>query len=161
PAGHAGPQSDEPDRVRPGAPRPRWRRLDRDAVRDPGLRRADVARRRRRAPRRTRIGDDARRGCRLPRDRSRRHDDGDRKTVIFGLTAHGPSMVASASMRTRALVVTFAVLVAVQARAENPFSCGSGTVSRIRFDKARTKIAFKGEFTPPAGFNPFTNGLSI
>ncbi len=64
-------------------------------------------------------------------------------------------------MRTRALVVTFAVLVAVQARAENPFSCGSGTVSRIRFDKARTKIAFKGEFTPPAGFDPFAHGLSI
>lgn len=64
-------------------------------------------------------------------------------------------------MRTRALVAALAVLVAVQARAENPFSCGSGTVSRLKFDTARTKIAFKGEFMPPAGFDAAANGLSI
>jgi hypothetical protein len=64
-------------------------------------------------------------------------------------------------MRTRALVATLAVLVAVQARAENPFSCGSGTVSRMKFDKLRTKIAFKGTFIPPPGFDAVANGLSL
>jgi hypothetical protein len=65
-------------------------------------------------------------------------------------------------MRTRALVVaTLMLVVAVQARAENPFSCGSGTVARLKFDPARTKIAFKGTFTAPPGFDAAANGLSL
>ena len=70
-------------------------------------------------------------------------------------------MVASAPMRTRVLIATLLVLAAGRAQAENPFSCGSGTVARLKFDPARTKIAFKGTFTPPPGFDADANGLKI
>ena len=70
-------------------------------------------------------------------------------------------MVAFATMRTRALVVTLLLLAAGRVQAENPFSCASGTVARLSFDLARTKMGFKGTFTPPPAFDADANGLKI
>ena len=64
-------------------------------------------------------------------------------------------------MGTRLFAATLVLLAALPAAAENPFSCGSGTVARLKFDKARTKIAFKGTFTPPPGFDAAANGLTL
>jgi len=64
-------------------------------------------------------------------------------------------------MWTRALLATLVVFAAVPVRAENPFSCGSGTVARLKFDRLRTKISFKGTFAAPPGFDADANGLSL
>jgi hypothetical protein len=59
------------------------------------------------------------------------------------------------------LATTVMLLAALPVGAENPFSCGSGTVARLKFDKARTKISFKGTFAAPPGFDVAANGLSL
>src|SRR5262245_37797255 len=64
-------------------------------------------------------------------------------------------------MRIRVLLAGLLVAVAVQARAENPYSCESGTVKKLKFDAARTKISFTGDFTAPFGFDPTLFGLTL
>lgn len=71
-------------------------------------------------------------------------------------------MVASAPMWIRALVATLLVLaVGPAGAATNPVSCGDGTVARLKFNPGRTTISLRGEFTPPGGFDPAANGLTL
>jgi hypothetical protein len=64
-------------------------------------------------------------------------------------------------MRIRVLLAGLLVLGAVQARAENPYSCEAGTVKRLKFDRGRMKLSFTGDFVPPAGFDPTLHGLTL
>jgi len=64
-------------------------------------------------------------------------------------------------MRTRVLLAGILLLGAVGAQAENPYSCGSGTVSKVKFNLGRTQMRFVGTFALPSGFDPATSGLTL
>src|SRR5262245_19789416 len=64
-------------------------------------------------------------------------------------------------MRTRVLAAALLILASVSARAENPLSCSSGSVSRLKFNPGRTTMRFVGTFTSPVGFDPAANGLTL
>src|SRR5207247_4677346 len=47
------------------------------------------------------------------------------------------------------------------AAAETPLNCTQGTVRKIAVSADKTGVRFRGDCTPPPGFDPSTGGLSL